>query len=241
MTVLPYKESQANKKQQVAQMFNNISKRYDFLNHVLSLGIDTIWRENAVSMLKSYQPKIILDIATGTGDFALKAMSLKPDKIIGVDISEGMLEVGRKKISKKFLSEKIKMQLGDSENLHFENNSIDAITVGFGVRNFSNLKKSLHEMFRVLKPRGVVSIIEFSQPHIFPFKQLYYFYFNLILPKVGSAISKDRSAYSYLPESVKSFPHGKDFMNMLNKIGFKNTQCKPQTFGISSIYMAEKP
>ena len=221
-------------------MFNNISKRYDLLNHTLSLGIDILWRKKAVRLLKPYQPKMILDIATGTGDFAIEAMSLQPDEVIGVDISEGMLDVGKQKIARKGLSETIKMKLGDSENLQFEDNKFDAITVAFGVRNYENLEKGLSEMYRVTKPGGHVMIIEFSKPRRFPVKQLYNFYFKSILPKIGRFVSKDDAAYQYLPDSVAAFPDGDAFLNILQKVGYKDTKWIPLTIGISSIYWARK-
>lgn len=239
MTVLPYKE-EAGKKDQVARMFNNISRRYDFLNHFLSLGIDRGWRKRAIRLLRPLQPKYILDVATGTGDFAFQALDLNPDKVIGVDISEGMLEVGRKKIAKRNLAAKIELGRGDSENLLFEENKFDAVTVGFGVRNFENLEKGLREIYRVLKPDAMLVVLEFSRPRKFPFRQLYNFYFKVILPKIGRLISNDKSAYTYLPASVEAFPDGKDFENILRKTGFKNTTCKTLTFGISSIYTAQK-
>ena len=240
MQVLPYKEDNKSKKEQVAKMFNNISKRYDFLNHTLSLGIDILWRKRAIRLLKPYGPKKILDIATGTGDFAIEAMSLKPDEITGVDISEGMLNVGRKKIAKKNLDQAITLELGDSENLRFEDNNFDAVIVAFGVRNFETLKKGLQEMFRVTKPGGHVVIIEFSKPQQFPVKQLYNFYFKAILPKVGKFVSKDNAAYEYLPESVAAFPDGDKFLSILNNVGYKQTKWIPLTTGISSIYWASK-
>lgn len=240
MTVLPYKTEESGKKEQVAKMFNNISGHYDFLNHFLSLGIDRGWRKRAIKILSPVKPKQILDVATGTGDFAFQALSLNPDKVMGIDISEGMLEVGRKKISKRNLSAKIELQRGDSENLQFEENKFDAITVGFGVRNFENLEKGLKEIFRVLKPGGMVVILEFSRPRKFPMAQLYRFYFKVILPKIGRLVSKDKSAYTYLPESVEAFPDGMDFENILKQTGFKDTTCEPLTFGISSIYTGRK-
>lgn len=240
MAVVPYKDKESSKKQQVADMFDNISHKYDFLNHFLSLGIDIRWRRKAVKLLKELQPKTILDIATGTGDFAIEALSLNPDAIIGVDISEGMLKVGRQKLKKRKLDDRISLQSGDSENLPFDDNKFDAIIVAFGVRNFENLEKGLSEMLRVLRPGGKVVVLEFSKPKSFPFKQLYNFYFKNILPTVGKTISKDNAAYTYLPESVKSFPDGKYFTGILDKIGFKNTECKPLTFGISSIYTGIK-
>ena len=240
MAVVPYKGENKGKKEQVAHMFNNISKKYDLLNHLLSLGIDIIWRKKAIALLKKDQPKYLLDIATGTGDFAIEALSLQPEKIVGVDISEGMLAVGREKIQRKGLQNVIELQQGDSENLQFENNSFDAVIVSFGVRNFENLEAGLAEMLRVLRPGGRMVIIEFSKPRRFPFKQLYNFYFQTILPKIGKLISKDRSAYTYLPESVQEFPDGDRFLNILTDLGYKQTRCKPLTFGISSIYTGIK-
>ncbi|HET8859434.1 bifunctional demethylmenaquinone methyltransferase/2-methoxy-6-polyprenyl-1,4-benzoquinol methylase UbiE [Marivirga sp.] len=240
MTVLPYKDKETGKKQQVADMFDNISHKYDFLNHFLSLGIDIRWRKTGIKLLKDIQPKQILDIATGTGDFAIEALKLNPDHVTGVDISEGMLNVGRAKLKKRKLDDRITLISGDSENLPFEDNKFDAIIVAFGVRNFENLEKGLSEMFRVLRPGGKVVVLEFSKPKSFPFKQLYNFYFKNILPTLGKTISKDNAAYTYLPESVKSFPDGKDFTSILDKLGFKNTVCKPLTFGISSIYTGIK-
>ncbi len=221
-------------------MFNNISRRYDFLNHFLSLGIDRIWRKKAVAMLRPHAPQYILDVATGTGDFAIEALALKPAKVIGIDISEGMLEIGRQKIAARGLSDQVELQRGDSENLHFEENKFDAVTVGFGVRNFENLEKGLSEIFRVMKPGAMLVVLEFSKPATFPFKQLYNFYFKTILPKIGSLISRDKSAYTYLPESVQAFPAGADFENILKKVGFNKTACKSLTFGISAIYTAQK-
>jgi demethylmenaquinone methyltransferase/2-methoxy-6-polyprenyl-1,4-benzoquinol methylase len=240
MNVVPYKQHSGSKKEQVAQMFDRISKRYDFLNHFLSLGIDISWRKKAIKLLSSYSPRSILDIATGTGDFALEAMSLNPDKIIGIDISPGMLDIGRRKIAEKNLDQKIDLQLGDCEKLRFEDNNFDAVIVSFGVRNFENLGRGLMEMYRVLKPQGVTVILEFSKPQKFPFKQVYRWYFNGILPLVGRIISSDSSAYSYLPESVKHFPSGKGFLQEMKKAGFNNCICKTLTFGVSSIYIARK-
>jgi len=240
MTVLPYKDKSDAKKKQVAEMFDSISGKYDFLNHFLSLGIDIRWRKKAIKLLQDLQPKQILDIATGTGDFAIESLKLDPEKVIGVDISEGMLNVGREKMKKRGYADIIDMQSGDSENLHFEDNTFDAVIVAFGVRNFENLEKGLSEMNRVLKKGGRAVILEFSKPTVFPFKQLYNFYFRWILPKVGKLVSKDNAAYTYLPESVKEFPYGDDFLKILDKTGYKNTTCKPLTLGISSIYVGEK-
>ena len=240
MTVLPYKDQTVGKKEQVAEMFDNISGKYDFLNHTLSLGIDRLWRKKALKFLKEDQPKLILDIATGTGDFAIAALKLNPEKVIGVDISKGMLEVGKEKIKKMGLEDKIELSLGDSEGLEFEENKFDAVIVAFGVRNFEHLEEGLADMYRVMKENAKVVILEFSRPRLFPFKQLYNFYFRWILPKIGRMVSKDQAAYTYLPESVKAFPDGQDFLDVLNKSGFKKTACKSLTFGISSIYTGTK-
>lgn len=240
MTVVPYKDDKSGKKEQVAKMFDNISHKYDFLNHFLSLGIDKLWRKKAIGMLEKASSQVILDVATGTGDFALQAMSLKPAKITGIDISEGMLEVGRKKIAARNLQHIIDLKAGDSENIPFPENNFDAVTVAFGVRNFENLEKGLSEIFRVLKPGGKLIVLEFSRPRKFPMKQLYNFYFKHILPRVGRAVSNDEAAYTYLPESVQAFPDGDDFLRVLDRVGFNNTQCKALTFGISSIYSGTK-
>lgn len=240
MTVLPYKQENASKKVQVGRMFDNISRHYDFLNHFLSLGIDRIWRRRAISVLKPLKPRAILDVATGTGDFAIQALSLDPEKIIGVDISEGMLAIGRRKIEARRLSDKVALLRGDSENLEFEENKFDAVTVAFGVRNFENLEKGLAEILRVLRPGGMLVVLEFSRPVKFPIKQLYHFYFKTILPRIGRLVSKDRSAYTYLPESVEAFPDGTDFERILQKVGFKDTTCEKLTLGISSIYTGRK-
>ncbi len=240
MAVVPYKEKEGSKKEQVAEMFNNISKRYDFLNHFLSLGIDILWRKKAIKLLKKDQPKQILDVATGTGDFALEALALNPNRIVGVDISSGMLEMGKQKMKKKGVDHIIDMQMGDSEKLLFDDNTFDAAIVAFGVRNFENLQKGLSDMCRVLKDDGKIVVIEFSRPKSFPMKQLYNFYFKSILPIIGKIISKDQSAYTYLPESVEVFPDGQRFLDILTEVGFKNVECRPLTFGISSIYIGQK-
>lgn len=240
MAVVPYKEENAGKKEQMAKMFNNISHRYDFLNHLLSLGIDKLWRKTAIDILRPLRPQVILDVATGTGDFAIQALSLAPQKITGIDISEGMLSIGRRKIEKRKLTGRIELLQGDSENIQFAENTFDAATVGFGVRNFEDLEKGLAEILRVLKPDGMLVVLEFSRPRTFPMRQLYNFYFKNILPGLGRLISKDKSAYTYLPESVEVFPDGMDFINILKKVGYKDTACKPLTFGISSIYTGRK-
>lgn len=238
--VTPYKSEESSKKAQVAEMFDNIATSYDFLNHFLSMGIDILWRRKAVKMLRKYEPKIMLDIATGTGDFAKESLKLNPDKVIGVDISENMLEVGRKKFKKAGLSDRIEMKYGDSENLEFEDNSIDSITVGFGVRNFENLEKGLKEMHRVLKPGKAAVILEPAIPKYFPMRQLFFIYFRGILPLIGKLVSKDNRAYTYLPESVRAFPHGKNFTTICEKVGFNKANYKALTFGICALYLLEK-
>ncbi len=238
--VVPYKEDSSAKKQQVARMFDSISGRYDFLNHFLSMGIDILWRRKAIALLRDIQPKVILDVATGTGDLAIEALSLKPDKIIGVDISEGMLDVGRKKMLSKKIDHLIELRSGDSENLPFADNFFDAVIVAFGVRNFENLERGLAEMLRVVRPGGKVVVLEFSRPAKFPMKQLYNVYFTAILPLIGRWISRDQAAYRYLPESVQAFPDGNDLLKILSDIGYKNPQCDPLTFGISSLYWGTK-
>ena len=239
-TVKPYNAAE-NKKAQVSKMFNKIAPYYDFLNHLLSLGIDVQWRKKTIKKLVASNPKIILDVATGTGDLALEAArQLQPEKIIGVDISTQMLDIGRSKIKKRGLSSIIELQEGDSENLPFEDNTFDAITVAFGVRNFENLEKGLSEMRRVLKDGGKLMVLEFSKPKIFPFKQLFQLYFKHLLPFIGKFTSKDPRAYQYLYESVQAFPDGDGFMNILTKVGYKSNQCIPLTLGICSIYSGEK-
>lgn len=221
-------------------MFDSISGRYDFLNHFLSAGIDITWRKKAITKLTDLHPRIILDVATGTGDFSLEALNLNPEKVIGVDISEGMLEVGRRKMKERKADHVIDLRQGDSENLPFQDNFFDAVIVAFGVRNFENLNRGLTEMLRVVKPGGRVVILEFSRPSKFPMKQLYNVYFTAILPWIGRWISKDNAAYTYLPESVQAFPDGKDLVKILSDIGYKNPQCSPLTFGISSLYWGTK-
>ena len=237
--VTPY-SSKDSKKEQVAEMFNNIAANYDFLNHFLSMGIDILWRKKAIRLLKDRNPKVILDVATGTGDFAIEALSLNPDRIVGVDISKDMVSVGQTKVKKKNVESIIELKYGDSEALEFEDNTFDAMTVAFGVRNYENLEKGLSEMRRVLKPKGQVAIIEFSKPQAFPIKQLYNFYFMNILPTLGRMVSKDARAYTYLPESVDAFPYGDKFTEIMKKVGYTNTKVIPLTFGIASIYLADK-
>ncbi len=238
--VKPYKSKEGSKKEQVAEMFNNISHKYDFLNHFLSLGIDKLWRKKAIKILKKYQPKSLLDIATGTGDFAIEGLQLNPEKIVGVDISEGMMAMGREKLKKKGLDKKITLQYGDSENLPFDAATFDAITVGFGVRNFQNLEQGLADIKRVLTPNGTLVVLEFSKPKAFPIKQLFGFYSKYIIPFFGKLISKDDAAYTYLPESVEAFPEGDDFLNIMKKVGYTNTFRKPVSGGIATIYVGKK-
>ncbi|UTW68270.1 bifunctional demethylmenaquinone methyltransferase/2-methoxy-6-polyprenyl-1,4-benzoquinol methylase UbiE [bacterium SCSIO 12643] len=221
-------------------MFDNIAPKYDFLNHLLSMGIDITWRKKAIRIIGKRNPKAILDVATGTGDFALEAKSLNPERIVGIDISEEMLNVGRKKIHNKGFDELIEMIKADSEALPFKDNTFDAITVGFGVRNFAHLEVGLGEMLRVLKPGGQVAIIEISQPQSFPVKQVYNIYFKHILPTVGKMVSKDARAYTYLPESVTHFAQGQEFVDILHKVGYKDATCEPLTLGTASLYIASK-
>lgn len=238
--VKPYKESDLNKKKQVEQMFDTISGNYDGLNRVISLGIDKKWRKRVVKQVVAKNPKSILDIATGTGDLAISFAKFDVPKIVGFDLSEGMLSIARKKVATQKIADKIEFLQGDSEEMPFENNSFDAITVAFGVRNFENLEKGLSEILRVLKPGGLFVVLETSVPTKFPFKQGYFFYSKSILPLVGKLFSKDKVAYNYLSESASVFPYGENFNNILRKIGFKEVKNKPQTFGVASIYLASK-
>lgn len=240
MTVCPYPDPGKNKKQQVEQMFDHIASRYDFLNHFLSMGVDKLWRKRAVRLLKRHRPLKILDVATGTGDFAIETARIGPREIVGFDLSEQMLRVGEEKVKRLQLDHLIRFQKGDSENMPFASESFDAITVAFGVRNFENLEKGLQEFYRVLKPGGVAMILEFSRPRSFPFKQLYMFYFRHILPRIGGMVSKDASAYSYLPESVMDFPDDQDFLNILKRNRFSCSRQRRLTFGIATIYEAVK-
>lgn len=238
--VKPYGNDNKSKKAEVKEMFDNISPKYDFLNHFLSVGIDKLWRKKAVKQLKEIQPKAILDIASGTGDFALESLSLHPERIVGADISEGMLEVGRQKMKKKRVDHIITMEIGDSENLKYEDNTFDALTVGFGVRNFQDLEKGLSEMLRVVRSGGKIVILEFSKPKKFPVKQYYKFHSKYIIPFFGKMISKDSSAYTYLPESIQAFPEGKDFEAIMNKVGYKNVYSILCRGGIATIYVGTK-
>jgi len=238
--VKPY--NQSSKKVEVEQMFDNIAHKYDFLNHFFSLGIDILWRKKAIRLIQRTQPKQILDVATGTGDFAILTAKQYSavDAITCIDISEGMLDVGRKKVQEKHLQNKISFKKADSESLPYSEASFDAVTVAFGVRNFENLELGIAEMYRVLKADGVIAIIEFSKPKRFPIKQLFGFYFKWIMPTVGNWLSKDSRAYTYLPESVDAFPEGEAFCSILSKIGFSKVQVFSLSGGIASIYFASK-
>ena len=239
--IKPYENETGSKKSQVSTMFNRIAPYYDFLNRLLSLGIDKVWRKKAIRAIANEKPQLILDVATGTADVALETVrQLHPEKVIGIDISAEMLEIGRSKIKKRGLEQTIVLQEGDSEALPFPDETFDAITVAFGVRNFENLEKGLAEMQRVLKKNGKIVILEFSRPRIFPLKQLFNAYFKYLLPTIGRLTSKDPKAYRYLYESVQAFPDGEDFMNILNKTGYNSNECTPLSFGICSLYTGYK-
>ena len=239
-TITPYKDSSLSKKEQVTQMFDNISGNYDGLNRVISMGIDVKWRNKVVALVADKNPETILDIATGTGDLVILMSKTSAKKIIGLDISPGMLEVGKEKIEKAHLTDRIEMVLGDSENMEFPDNYFDAITVSFGIRNFETLEKGLAEIYRVLKPGGIFVILETSVPTKFPFKEGYAFYTRFILPLIGKLFSKDNNAYSYLSESAANFPFGENLNNILRKISFKDCKAMPQTLGVATIYTATK-
>jgi demethylmenaquinone methyltransferase/2-methoxy-6-polyprenyl-1,4-benzoquinol methylase len=238
--VTPYNKEGTSKKEEVAEMFDNISEKYDFLNHFLSAGVDKGWRKKAIKLIEPYEPKQILDIATGTGDFAIAALKINPDHVTGVDISEGMLAQGRIKMKKKGHDDKITLSYGDSEELPFADEAFDALTVGFGVRNYENLEKGLGEMLRVLKPGAVAAILEFSKPKSFPAKQFFGFYNNKLLPLIGKTVSKDPRAYTYLPESIAAFPEGEEFLEILKKVGYNNCTRKTVSGGVASIYIGQK-
>lgn len=238
--ITPYKDSELGKKQQVEQMFDNISDGYDNLNKVISLGSDLKWKRKIVSLIEKKNPSKILDVATGTGDLAIMLANSSAFEIIGVDISEGMLNVGRKKVSERNLSGKITLVQADSENLPFEDNYFDVITVAYGIRNFENLEKGLSEMLRVLKPSGTFVILETSVPTKFPFTLGYKLYCKILLPLIGKIFSKDKKAYGYLSESASNFPFGEELNNILRKIGFIEVKDKPQMFGAATIYIASK-
>nr|WP_241148090.1 bifunctional demethylmenaquinone methyltransferase/2-methoxy-6-polyprenyl-1,4-benzoquinol methylase UbiE [Lacinutrix jangbogonensis] len=238
--VNPYKDSNLGKKEQVTKMFDTISGEYDGLNRVISFGIDIKWRKKVVEIIKATHPETVLDIATGTGDLAINLAETSALKITGLDISSGMLDVGKTKIAAKNLDNKIEMIIGDSENMPFEDNAFDAITVAFGVRNFETLAKGLKDILRVLKPGGTFVILETSVPTKFPFKQGYKFHSKIILPTIGKLFSKDKTAYKYLSESASVFPYGEALNNILRNIGFINVKDLPQTFGVATIYTASK-
>ncbi len=240
-TIVPSKNSGLSKKEQVAGMFNDIAYRYDFLNRFLSAGIDIWWRKKAIRELKHLNPKIILDVATGTADVAIMTTKiLKVNKITGIDISDGMLEIGRTKVKKHGLQKIIELINGDSEKIEFADDTFDAVTVAFGVRNFANLEKGLSEIKRVLKPGGKLVVLEFSQPKTAVVTQLYKVYMKIVAPNVGKLFSKNADAYKYLDESIKKFPEGKNFTLILDNLGYTNTYCKPLSLGICSIYCGEK-
>lgn len=239
-SVLPYAGSAAAKKEQVGKMFDNISGRYDLLNRILSFGIDIWWRKKAIDSLAHNSPALILDVATGTADLALEAMRLNPERITGIDISEGMLEKGREKIRRRKLEHTIELRTGDSENLAFPDNHFDAVMVSFGVRNFENLNQGLEEIHRVLKPGGMLMVLEFSKPKNPLIKGLYRFYNRSFLPFTGRLLSSDDSAYTYLPESVNAFPEGADFLEILTTLSYRDAKALPLTFGISTIYTGLK-
>jgi demethylmenaquinone methyltransferase/2-methoxy-6-polyprenyl-1,4-benzoquinol methylase len=239
--VVPYQHSQLDKKEQVADMFNSIAYRYDFMNRFLSAGIDVTWRKKAIKQLKALAPKKILDVATGTGDVAiLTNRILAPEKITGIDISEGMLELGRKKIKKLGLSGKIELRKGDSEVISFEDNSFDAITVAFGVRNFQNLEKGLKEMHRVLRPGGKLVVLEFSKAKAGILSGLFSFYMNVVTPAIGKLFAKNKNAYTYLNDSVQAFPEGQTFLTIMHEAGFTQTYLKKLSLGICTIYCGSK-
>lgn len=239
-TITPYGTG-ADKKEQVAEMFDHIAPKYDLLNQVLSLGIHKAWRRKTVKKIADLKPRVIMDVATGTGDLAIEAVrQLAPEKVVGVDISEGMMNLGRQKVKAKNLDTIISFQLGDSENLPFEHNTFDAITVGFGVRNFAHLEVGMKGMYDVLKPGGKLAVLEFSKPHKFPMKQLVNFYYRFILPLIGRMVSSDKRAYTYLPESIQAFPEGEKFLEVMKNAGFKDVKRQPLTFGVASIYTGVK-
>ncbi len=239
-SIVPNEGSKVNKKLQVEQMFDNIAPKYDFLNRLMSLGIDIQWRKKVIKRLQAARKGQFLDVATGTADLAIMLASLQPKKVIGIDISQQMLNKGDVKIIEANVQDIVSLQKADSENLPFADNTFDAATVSFGARNFENLDKGLGEMYRVLSPGGILIILEFSKVKVFPLKQLFAFYFRYITPTIGKIFSKNNTAYSYLPESVAAFPEGEEMCSILHKIGFKNSTCTPLSFGIASIYQATK-
>lgn len=239
-TVKPNQNSNEGKKAQVAEMFDNIAFKYDFLNHVLSLNIDKIWRKKLVKYLVKHKPKRILDVATGTADLAIASLKANPNRIDGIDISVGMLDVGKAKIAHKELQNQIFLSEGDAEQIPFETNTFDAVTVAFGARNFEHLQNGLNEMFRVLNQGGIALILEFTMPAVFPIKQLYQLYFKYVLPFVGKVFSSNKQAYSYLHDSVQAFPQNNDFVEFMKHAGFKSCTIKKLSFGIAAIYYGKK-
>lgn len=237
--VVPYEQQNASKKAQVTDMFDNIAPSYDLLNRMMTLGIDVGWRRKAIRKLKAFAPKVVLDMATGTADFAIEARKLAPEKIIGLDISRKMIDIGKAKIKARKLEHLIELRIGDAENIDLPDHSVDAITIGFGVRNFENLEQGLRELLRVMKPGGAMVILEPSYPTRFPLKQLFFAYFKFIVPLIGKGISGDASAYTYLPESVAAFPNGKDFVDICRNVGFRQATYYPLTLGVCSMYLVE--
>ncbi len=240
-SVVPFGDSGLTKKEQVAEMFDSIAHKYDFLNRFLSAGIDIRWRKKALNQLKGIKTARILDVATGTADFAIMASGiLKPEKVIGIDISKGMLDLGKKKIEKSGLTGVIELLEGDSENIAFSDNSFDAVTVAFGVRNFQNLEKGLTEIKRVLRPGGKLVVLEFSRPRYIPVKWIYAAYMKIVAPNVGKIFSKNKEAYIYLDASIQKFPERGNFVKVLNSVGYTDTFYKPLSLGICSIYCGKK-
>ncbi len=240
--VVPNQDSKLSKKSQVADMFDRIAAKYDFLNHFLSLGIDRLWRRRAIRELGKSHPRNLLDLATGTGDLAIEASRIPSlDQILGLDISEGMLERGKEKIQKLGLGHRIRLEKGDGEKIPYPQDHFEVISCAYGVRNFENLEKGIREMHRVLQPRGRLVILEFSQPQWFGLKQAYLFYFKHILPALGRLFSRHDSAYSYLPASVAVFPQGEAFCSILAKTGFEEIRHIPLSFGVTTLYLATKP
>ena len=239
--IVPFKESSTGKKRQVSEMFDRIANRYDFMNRFLSAGIDKTWRKKAIKKLQKDDPKLILDVATGTADMALIACRLlNPKKITGIDISEEMLNIGRKKVEKERLKHIIELQQGDSETINYGENTFDAVMVAFGVRNFENLEKGLKNMLRVLKPGGMIVILEFSKPRLKAVRSLYNLYMGIVAPQVARWFNQNKEAYIYLCESANAFPDNRQFVNILNKVGFSDTRCKSLSLGICSIYTGRK-
>jgi demethylmenaquinone methyltransferase/2-methoxy-6-polyprenyl-1,4-benzoquinol methylase len=236
----PYQQSELSHKEQIGRMFDNIAHKYDFLNHFLSVGIDKKWRRKTIRLLKPVNPRVILDVATGTGDFAIDACKLDVEKIIGVDISGKMLSIGKEKIKDMGLNGRIILDHGDCENLKYPDNSFDAVTAGFGVRNFDDIPRGISEMYRVLKPGGHMMILELSRMDVFPVKQLFELYFHFIVPMIGKMISKDKAAYAYLPKSVKAFPKRKRMIEIIKDTGFEHVKVHKFTLGVATLFQGVK-